>query len=266
MDTDHQINREIGINSENHSDVGSEQYQSGQYSGSDDKPKNLPAYLAGYYRCAYVWPLAVWFFDHQWIINAILFGQYRKIMQHTLRLLQPGRAGKTLQIASVYGELVPTLAAAIDDFHVIDIAPVQLQALKRKLKASQQVATITRMNAEQMDYPQNSFDTVLVFLLLHEMPPDARRRCLREACRIIRPGGRLVIAEYGRIGDRHFLHRFKPMRWLLTTAEPYLKGFWNEDLVQLLQDNAMTVGKHVELEEYVSIFTGFYRLMSFRIL
>ena len=40
----------------------------------------IPKYLARYYWWAYLWSVGVWFFDHQPIINAILFGQYRKLM------------------------------------------------------------------------------------------------------------------------------------------------------------------------------------------
>lgn len=38
-----------------------------------------PDYLARHYWWAYLWSVSVWFFDHQPIINAILFGQYRTL-------------------------------------------------------------------------------------------------------------------------------------------------------------------------------------------
>ena len=46
-----------------------------------------PEYLARYYWWAYLWRPATWFFDHQPIINAILFGQYRRLMEGTLASL-----------------------------------------------------------------------------------------------------------------------------------------------------------------------------------
>jgi hypothetical protein len=63
-------------------------------------PVELPAYLVDNYDWAYLWPVSVWFFDHQPIINAILFGNYRRIMNETMRLMKPETAGKTLQIAA----------------------------------------------------------------------------------------------------------------------------------------------------------------------
>lgn len=225
----------------------------------------LPDYLVRHYDWAYLWPISVWFFDHQPIINAILFGQYRRIMDETLRLLDPPNAGRTLQIAGVYGELTPKLAQHIGDLHLIDVAPIQLEAAARKLAAIGKRAQLGRMNSEALSYWDASFDTTLMFLLLHELPGEARRRSLREAIRVTRPGGHFVVAEYGESRKRHFFHRFAPMRWILTWAEPFLGGFWNEGLSDVLYECARDVGRTVELEEQVDIFGGFYRVVRYRV-
>lgn len=227
--------------------------------------EDLPDYLVRHYNWAYVWPFSVWFFDHQPIINAILFGNYRKIMDNTLRMMRLENAGKTLQIAAVYGELTPKIAEKVDQLHLMDAAGVQLRAATRKLAAIGRSAYLARMHAENLDYASDSFDTSLMFLLLHELPPESRRASLAEALRVTRPGGRLVIAEYGEFRKRHFLHRFAPMRWILTTAEPFLGGFWNENLVDVIDECAATVGKTIAVEEQVDIFGGFYRVLSFRV-
>jgi ubiquinone/menaquinone biosynthesis C-methylase UbiE len=228
-------------------------------------PIVLPDYLVRHYDWAYLWPVSVWFFDHQPIINAILFGNYRRIMDATLRLLDPPRAGRTLQIAGVYGELTPKLARHVQDLHLVDVAPVQLRAAQRKLAAIGRSAQLERMNAESLRYPARCFDTTLMFLLLHEMPADARRRSLREAIRVTRPGGALVIAEYGECRKQHLFHRFAPMRWILTWAEPFLGGFWNEDLGAVLRECGRAEGRAVELEEQVDVFGGFYRVARYRV-
>ena len=225
----------------------------------------LPDYLVRHYDWAYLWPVSVWFFDHQPIINAILFGQYRRIMDETMRLMETKRAGRTLQIAGVYGELTPKLARRVADLHMIDVATVQLKAAERKLAEAGRTAHLARMDAEDLQYPDASFDTSLMFLLLHELPADARRRALREAIRVTRPGGRFVIAEYGESRKRHFFHRFAPMRWVLTWAEPFLGGFWSEDLNQVLRECATAEGRRIQLDEHVDIFGGFYRVARYTV-
>lgn len=226
----------------------------------------LPDYLERHYAWAYVWPFSVWFFDHQPIINAILFGNYRRIMRNTMRLMDLPNAGKTLQVAGVYGELTPTLAAGLQEpVHLIDAAPIQLEAARRKVEAIGKSVHLARMFAEDLHYESGTFDTVLVFLLLHEMPPKARREALREAVRVAKPGGRVVIAEYGENKGRHFFHRFAPMRAVLTWAEPFLGGFWSESLSHTLAECGAMVGRKVELDEQVDVFGGFYRVCRYRV-
>jgi ubiquinone/menaquinone biosynthesis C-methylase UbiE len=226
----------------------------------------LPDYLERYYAWAYVWPFSVWFFDHQPIINAILFGNYRRIMRATMRLMDLPNAGKTLQVAGVYGELTPTLARGLaEPVHLIDAAPIQLEAARRKVEAIGHRIQLARMHAESLHYEDRSFDTVLMFLLLHEMPPKPRRDALREAIRVLKPGGRLVIAEYGENKGRHLFHRFWPMRKVLTWAEHFLGGFWSENLTHTLVECGAAAGRAVELEEQVDVFGGFYRAARYRV-
>jgi ubiquinone/menaquinone biosynthesis C-methylase UbiE len=225
----------------------------------------IPPYLVKHYDWAYLWPVSVWFFDHQPIINAILFGNYRRIMNETLRLMDPKAAGKTLQVAAVYGELTPTLAQNVEELTVIDAAKVQLRAARRKLRAVGKTATLARMVAEALRYDDRSFDTTVLFFLLHELPAQSRRAALREAIRVTKPGGALMISEYGEFGKRHWFHRFQPFRGILTWAEPFLGGFWKENLTQVLKECAGDVGRSVALEDGVDIFKGFYRVRRYRV-
>ena len=61
----------------------------------------MPEYLARYYWWAYLWEKSVWFFDHQPIINAILFGQYKKLMQLTMQQLEHTDHTRVLQLTCV---------------------------------------------------------------------------------------------------------------------------------------------------------------------
>ncbi|HLF29429.1 MAG TPA: methyltransferase domain-containing protein [Xanthomonadales bacterium] len=229
----------------------------------------LPDYLVRHYWWAYIWRPAVWFFDHQPIINSIVFGQYRKLTDGTLRLIGGRKAGDTLLIAAAYGNLIPRLASSLagQPLTVIDVAPIQLERARVKLEkiGLADRVRLRRMNAERLAFADNSHDTSLFFLLLHELPDEARRRAVSEALRVTRSGGHLVLAEYGELTRTHWLHRLAPLRWIFGTAEPFLPSLWRQDLDALLAEQAAALGKRVIREERVSIFGGFYRTLRYRI-
>lgn len=222
--------------------------------------------MARHYWWAYLWPVAVWFFDHQPIINAILFGQYRKLMRATMARMQGSELEDTLQLTCVYGELTPKLTEAISPnrLHLTDAAMVQLKLAESKTGKDHRVLA-TRMNAEQLGYKSDSFSTVVLFFLLHEMPLEARLNVLGECMRVIPAGGALLVTEYAPLPVNHLLYRFPPCRWLITKLEPFLDSFWRDDIAKLLNDLGKSYGKEARIESDVRIFKDFYRVTEFKI-
>lgn len=149
--------------------------------------------------------------------------------------------------------------------HITDVAPVQLELARSKAKNDSELL-VTRMNAEQLGYKANSFSTIVLFFLLHEMPAEARRNTLSECMRILSHGGSLLMTEYGPLPESHLLYRFPPSRWLITRLEPFLDSFWHEDLLMLLQELAAAHGKRVEMVSHAHVFANFYRVTEFKML
>lgn len=225
-----------------------------------------PLYLVRHYWWAYLWPRSVWFFDHQPIINAILFGQYSRLMGATIERLQQAKLDRVLQLTCVYGSLTPSLIRQLSPspLHITDVAEVQLELAASKVEADQRLIA-TRMNAESLAYKSSSFSTVVLFFLLHEMPAEARRNTLSECMRVIEDGGVLLMTEYGRLPKHHWLYRMVPVRWITTRLEPFLESFWHEDVEALLNEVGAEYEKEVSISSHQDIFSAFYRVTEFRI-
>ncbi len=227
-----------------------------------------PEYLARHYWWAYLWRWGVWFFDHQIVINAILFGQYKTLSQRALQNCMQNRPeGRLLQLTCAYGSLTPALLGAMaDELYLVDVAEIQLAATSRKLpKAERPRVLAAQMNAEHLAYIDNAFATVLIFFLLHEMPTDARERSISEAVRVLRPGGRFVIAEYGARPEHNPLWRFPLTRWLLQSLEPFLENFWQVNLPAMLKECAAQQGKAIKGVDEFQCFSDFYRVYVFEL-
>ena len=227
---------------------------------------SVPYYLARYYWWAYLWRPAIWFFDHQTIINAILFGQYKALMRSTMARLDGAQGGDTLQLTCVYGLLTPSLINRIAPrlLHIADVSQAQLELARRKEPVPASLLP-ARMNAERLGYKDNAFSTIVIFFLLHEMPPDARRNTLSECLRVLNAGGTLLFTEYAPSPQKHFLYRTIPFRNLLTRLEPFLESYWHEDILSLLKTLGKPWRKGAEIVDHKLIFDGFYRVTEFRI-
>lgn len=229
--------------------------------------RGVPEYLARYYWWAYLWSWGIWLFDHQFIINAILFGQYNKLLNKTLGQVDTRPSARLLQLTCVYGKLTPSLLAASgNEVHLCDVADGQLQLAKRKTRHVAGQCPLARMNAESLAYANDSFDQVIVFFLLHEMPADARLRTYAEIARVVRAGGSVLITEYATTPRHHLLYRFAPFRWLLGHLEPFLPGFWQEDVTAKFSEALHEQGKSLNGEPHIEyVFSCFYRVMIFNI-
>ncbi len=225
--------------------------------------KGNPVYLARNYWWAYLSPLGVWFFSHRIIVNLILYGQYRNILNVLRNKLQTEACGRMLQISCAYGDITPTLADYASELHQNDVALIQLKVSRNNLAAHHRSAHLTRMNAENLGYASHSFQTVVIFFLLHELPADARNRVLSESLRVLQPGGRLFIADYAPNMGSHLLHR----KWwtrLVEYMEPFLHNFWHSDLTTEIATIAHAMQRNVALTASSDLFKRFYRVEEYR--
>lgn len=227
----------------------------------------VPEYLARHYWWAYLWRGSIWFFDHQPIINAILFGQYDKLLRRTLAQVESKPAAKILQLTCVYGKLTPALLSSTEnEVHLCDAATGQLQLARRKTRHVAARCHLARMNAESLGYRSDAFDQVILFFLFHEMPAAARKNTYTEIARVVRAGGSVLITEYAATPRRHLLYRFPLTRWVLGRLEPFLPGFWQEDVAAKLGGALAQHGKALAGEPAVEhCFAGFYRVMRFNV-
>jgi hypothetical protein len=78
---------------------------------------------------------------------------------------------------------------------VVDVLPIQLNNLRRKLAAEAPVRLL-EMDSTKLDVQDASYNRVLVLFLLHEQPARNRERTLSEVCRVVKPGGKILIIDY----------------------------------------------------------------------
>jgi ubiquinone/menaquinone biosynthesis C-methylase UbiE len=198
----------------------------------------VPSYLHETYWWAYIHPNAVRLFERQWLVNLILWGNFARLRDAALAELGEILPGRTLQVACVYGDFTQHLAKRVapgGSLEIVDVLPIQLANLRRKLPAETPV-TLLHCDASDLHMPDASYDRVVLFFLLHEMPEHVRRGTLKEALRVVKPGGAIVIVDYHVPASWHPLRSL--MRWVLRTFEPFALDLWKHDIARWLPDGA----------------------------
>src|SRR4051812_44510319 len=197
----------------------------------------VPAYLEEVYWWAYVHPRAVRLFERQWLVNAILFGNFSRLRDAALAELDPS-AARTLQIACVYGDFSSRVAGRLlpgRTLDVVDVLRVQLRNLRGKLGINNARVRTFQRNSAALGFEADSYDQAILFFLLHEQPEDVRRQTLSEALRVVKPGGRLVIVDYHQPGRWHPLrYLFRP---ILKVLEPFAMDLWNHPVEAWLPED-----------------------------
>ncbi len=83
----------------------------------------------------------------------------------------------------------------------IDADPKVLEFAKRKTASAGLSVEFTLGMSSELPYPDSSFDRVVSSLLFHHLTRDHKRRTLTETLRVLRPGGELHVADWGKAGS-----------------------------------------------------------------
>ena len=81
--------------------------------------------------------------------------------------------------------------------HGIDPSPEMIARAKKKAARAAADVTFAEAIVEALPYPDARFDVVLSTLMLHHLPRSARHACAREIRRVLKPGGRVLVVDFG---------------------------------------------------------------------
>ena len=120
--------------------------------------------------------------------------------------VQPG--SRILEVGCGTGNLAVLAKRLIPAAEVTGIDP-DPKALARARRKAQRRGVLVRFDlayAEQLPFPDASFDRVLSALMLHHLGSQAKVPALREVRRVLKPGGSLHLADFDDGGHARGVH------------------------------------------------------------
>jgi ubiquinone/menaquinone biosynthesis C-methylase UbiE len=109
--------------------------------------------------------------------------------RRSLQLLDPRPGERILIVGAGTGADLPYLPAGCRVL-ATDLTPAMLETARPRARAGIHLAL---MDGQQLAVPAASFDAVVLHLILAVIPDPVR--CLQEAARALRPGGRIVVFD-----------------------------------------------------------------------
>ncbi len=131
-------------------------------------------------------------------IQLLTLGRLRPLKEHIARVYV--REGmRVLEIGCGTGTLTQMMAGRGAQVTAIDVSPAMLAEAEARLEPEIEARRVTlhRMDATLITerFPAASFDLIVSTLVFSELPPEERRYVLDACARLLKPEGRLLIAD-----------------------------------------------------------------------
>jgi ubiquinone/menaquinone biosynthesis C-methylase UbiE len=157
-------------------------------------------------------------------MQLLTLGRLDRVHHDIAHRIHPGEA--VLDLGCGTGTLAALLAERGADVTAVDISPAMLDLAAERLRAAglEEQVTLRERGVVELDtFPDASFDAIASTLVFSELSGDEIAYGLAECCRILRPGGRLLVADellpespLGRVATFLFRLPFAMLAFLLT--------------------------------------------------
>jgi demethylmenaquinone methyltransferase/2-methoxy-6-polyprenyl-1,4-benzoquinol methylase len=148
-----------------------------------------------------------------WLYDLVLYPVIRKVRKRISEIIRKHNAESIIDICCGTGDQLKYLRKqGYRNITGVDIS----QSMLKQANKGQTKAECYNQDASALRFDADSFDAGIIGYALHEKPIDTAKKILKEAKRVIKPGGLLIILDYNQEQNApfytramvHFIERF----------------------------------------------------------
>ncbi len=141
-----------------------------------------------------------WAFGYDLLVSLLMLGGERAYREKLLDLARLAPGETVLDVGCGTGTLAIAAKRRVGPtgkVQAIDASPEMIARARKEARKAEVEVVFDTAVAEALPFAPATFDVVLSTVMLHHLPEDACRQCVREMRRILRPGGRLLAVDFG---------------------------------------------------------------------
>ncbi|HKD80607.1 MAG TPA: methyltransferase domain-containing protein [Candidatus Angelobacter sp.] len=139
-------------------------------------------------------------FGYDLLVRLLSLGGERTYREKTLDLAGLKRGESVLDVGCGTGTLAIAAKRHVGSagkVYGIDASPEMIARARNKAKKATADVAFENAIVEKLPFPDATFDVVLSTTMLHHLPDKARRQCLHEVRRVLKPAGRFLAVDFG---------------------------------------------------------------------
>lgn len=135
---------------------------------------------------------------YDWLIEPLLAGA----KEQALAAFALTSRMAVLDVGCGTGAMLERFGRSGCELFGLDASPGMLARARQRLGSR---AELRPGSADELPFEDARFDLVSFTMVLHELPLSVRTAAVREALRVLRPGGRLLVLDYAARSERSLL-------------------------------------------------------------